>query len=223
MAMELLFKTAIAVIIVVAAIAAAYLLIVWSGHGSTGLTEAQAVSLIQSDLKEHYSAGDITVLNASLSQAHQGSWDIVTRIVFAQGTPCPSIMTEAFDYPATGLLNATEVYSNYSEGVCHVYAGPSSGSGLPGIVGLPAMAIATPVNESFGPLMAFIASHGFGNVQAQAGQIMYSDSMNVSALGRSNSTPANFSPAWLVNYTSGGSTFHVILSTSGQVLYNYTT
>ena len=219
--MELLFKTATAVAIVVVIIAGAYLYMVWANHSSNALTEAQAVSLIMSDLSAHYSNSMITILNSSMSTAHAGSWSVLARIILAQGTPCPSVMTESFDYPATGVLNATEVYSNYSNGMCHVYAAP--GSGLTGIVGLPAMAIATPTNESYEPLMSFIASHGFNSVHAEAGQIMYSDGVNMTSINATNSTGANFSPAWLINYTSDNSTLHVILSTSGRVLYNYTT
>lgn len=218
--MELLFKTAIAAIIVIMVIAGAYLYISFFTQGAGGLTEAQAVSLIESDLKEHYASGDIVVLNASESLVHGGSWDITTRIVFAQVTPCPSVMTESFDYPATGLLNATEVYSNYSGGVCHVYAGGQSGTD--GIVGLPAIAIATPVNESFAPLMAFINTYGFGRIRATA-EIAY---FNSTAAGNATiATPTKFTSAWIVNYTApqNNSTFHVILSTSGQVLDNYTT
>lgn len=221
--MELLFKTAILVIAIIIIIAAAFLLVtLFTGSGS-GFTEAQAVSLIETDLKQHYPSGVIAILNTSPSQ-HEGSWDIVARIIYGQETACPTVMTESFDYPATGLLNASTVYSNYSNGMCHVYAGMANSAGLgSSIVGLWAIAIATPLNQSFAPLVQFVDSNGYSSIRAHAGQAMYADATNMITSNQINVTST--SVVWLINYTATqtNSTLHVYMDTSGQVLYNYTT
>jgi hypothetical protein len=212
--MELLVKISIVVAIIVLIIIGVFLISDLFNVINPGLTQAQAEALVITDLRQHTNnATEISILNVSNS-IHQGSWNILIRETYNPNSACPSVITEMFDYPATGLLNTTAVYSNYSNGMCRVYIGFNSKSGLVNnIVGLQAIAIAMPYNGSFAPLLNYINQYGYNNVYAQAS---FSRSLNFS-----NSTLAN---VWQINYTASNTnySYHIILNNSGIVLFNYT-
>ncbi len=212
--MELLLKVAIAVVIVVLIIGVFFLIENLFKAAAPGFTVAQAEALVLSDLKQHSPNAEISVLNVSDSREHSGSWSILVREINNPHSACPSVITESFDYPATGLLNTTTTYSNYSEGTCRVYVGFNSRSGLVNnIIGLSAMAIAMPYNSSFAPLVSYIDSYGYGSIYASAG---FSKSLNVS-----NSTYSN---VWQINYTSSNAnySYRIILNSTGYIISNYT-
>lgn len=222
--MELLFKTAIAVAVIVVVISAFFLYWELLGQGGGQLTSLQAASLVRSDILQHYSGAQVTILNVSNSSIHSGSWDILTRIIYNQTTPCPSVLTEDFDYPATGLINQTTIYSTYADGACVVNLNAGQASEQYNIIGLPALAIAMPLNRSFAPLVSFIQVNGFRNIDSSAQQIEASVADNISASIGSTAAFNSTSALWLVNYTSHvtGRTMHLIIDASGHILLNYT-
>ncbi len=213
--MELLLKTAIGAIIVVALVAAAFLGLSYFGVKPGAVsTETQAANIVVYDLKQHAPAANISILNVSPSIIHNGSWSILTRTIYNQDSACPSVITQQFDYPATGLLNTTIVYTNYSRGVCDVYLGLSNRGGLANnIVGLAAVAIATPYNTSLSPLVDYIDDYGYNNTHASA--------RFLSSYNMSNSTLYS---VWLINYTAinAAYSYYVILNRSGSIVDNYT-
>ncbi len=221
--MELLFKTAIAVAVIVVIIAMLFLYWELSSRLNGALTSAQAASLIKSDILQHYPSAQVTILNVSNSSMHSGSWDILARIVYNQTTACPSVISEEFDYPATGLINQSTTYSNYANGVCIVNL--NTGMALEqNIISLPAFAMASPLNHSFAPLVSFIQINGFRNVYASADHVDPGVADNITSSQGSNMTFNSTSALWLVNYTSHstGRTLHLIMDTSGSILFNYT-
>ncbi|MCL4381411.1 hypothetical protein M1614_00325 [Candidatus Marsarchaeota archaeon] len=213
--MELIVKTIVGVVILVIAIIAIFMSVNISHINKiNNITVQQAESLIISDLKQHSPNANISILNASKSKSHPGSWDIMIRTVYNNTSVCPSVVTQQFDYPATGFLNTTTIYSNYSENLCHVYIGFSSQSGLVNnIIGLPAIAIATPYNKSFTPLVNYVNKYGYQNVSAKA---KYFDVLNIS----NNS----FHNVWFINYTAKNSNYSylLIINRAGEVSNNYT-
>ncbi len=224
--MELLFKTAIAVAVIVAVIAGFFLYYEIMGQGQSVTTPQQAIALIESDIRQHTPSAQVTVLNVSNSTVHSESWDITVRIIYNQSSACPSVTTEEFDnVPTAGLLATptTIVYSQYLNGTCivNLNTGPALQEN---IIGLPSIAIALPYNRSFGPLVSFIGMNGYGNVRAYAGYISPSAANGIAAASGSNMTFNSSSQFWLVNYTSGttGRTLHLVMGTSGNILLDYT-
>jgi hypothetical protein len=217
--MELLLKVAIVVVIIVLIIGIFFLIESFYKVSGGGLTLAQAEALVLNDLRQHAPNAEISVLNVSNSSLHSGSWSILVREIYNPSSACPSVITEMFDYPATGLLNTTIVYSNYSDGFCRVYVGFNSKSGLiNNIVGLPAIAIAMPYNSSFAPLISYINEFGYSNVRAAANFLR---SLNLSDM---NASLANFENVWQINYTASNAnySYYIILNKSGYVVFNYT-
>ncbi len=214
--MELFVQALIAVLVVVAVIVAAFAAFSLFGRGVpvSSINETQARTVILSDLAAHAQNADIAIINASQSAAHPGSWSITARTIYNPDSPCPAVILQSFDYPATGLLNVTEVYSNYSSGACRVYAAFNGKGGvIDNIVSIPALAVAMPYNESYAPLLSYISKYGYANIHATASRY-------------SNLTAGNqsFDNVWLINYTTSdpSSAYHIVMDYSGSVLYGYT-
>lgn len=231
--MELLFKTAIAVAVIVAIIAASFLYYELTSQGRPVTTASQAVALIESDIRQAYPSAQISVLNVSNSTVHSDSWDIVVQVTYNQSTACPSVTTEEFDnVPTAGLLYQPTItaYSQYSGGTCMVNLNTGPTALDYNIVGLPALAIAIPLNHSYAPLVSFVRVNGFANVRASASMVTGTEAGAAYCAASSagcapplelNGSTANF---WLINYTSSstGRTLSVVMDTSDRILLNFT-
>lgn len=224
--MGLIFKTAVAVAVVVVIIAAGFVFYEVS-RGSGALTKAQAVSWVKGDIGQYYPSAQVVVLNVSNSTSQRGSWNILTRVTYNQSTACPSVFAEQFDYPAFVFSTATFPYSNYSNGVCRVNLNAGLGTNRTNIIALPALAIAMVYNESYAPLLAYIGSYGFKNVYASAVYVNGSTAANVLCKGaKASACPysSNESELWLINYTavntSSGSlpVWSVVIDSSGRII-----
>ncbi len=213
--MDLISKTAIAVIAVIAVLAMVYLVEYFLVMPPAPFTESQAEALIIKDLTQHSPDVNATILNASPSAAYPGSWNVFVRLVYGQNNACPSMSTESFIYPATGFLNTTVIYSNYSNGTCRLYISLANASrGVSRIIGLSPLAIDVPYNDSVPEVVGMIDKYGYSDVVATAH--LYS---TLEVAGK------NVSDVWLVSYTAPqhNSTYAVVLNQSGGIIYMGTT
>ncbi|EQD50184.1 hypothetical protein B2A_07395 [mine drainage metagenome] len=209
--MELLAKTALTVIVIVAILSAVYLVEYFLVAPPAPLNQAQANSLVVRDLMQHSPGANVSILNSSPSSVYPGSWNIFVRLVYNQSTACPSMTTESFIYPATGFLNTTSIYSNYSNGTCRLYMSLANASrGVSRIIGLAPLAIDVPYNDSISGVVSLVDNYGYANVMASAH--IY-NSLNIAGKNMSN--------VWLVTYTSPqhNTSYYVVLNTSGDIIY----
>lgn len=212
--MELLAKTALAVIVIVAILSFVYLVEYFLVAPPAPLSEAQADALIVKDLTQHSPNANVSILSSSPSSIYPGSWNIIARLVYGQNTACPTMTTESFIYPATGFLNTTALYSNYSNGTCRLYISlANASSGVSRIIGLAPLAIDVPYNDSLPGVVNMVNSYGYSNVIANA---HLHSSLDVAG--------KNMSDVWLVTYDAPqhNSTYVVVLNTSGDIIYSGT-
>ncbi len=208
--MDLLLKVGILIFILVALIGIAFLAFV---HPSaTGpITQAQAEQLVLNDVKASSPNATVSVISVSPSILENNSWDAVLSVVYNGTRPCPTLIIQEFDYPATGLQPSTDV--NYTTR-CVVY-GLSTAPSY--VISSPEIAIARSYNTMTPVLLNFVTDYGYKNVNVYAA--FYS---NITA----NATPLGvpFSNSWIVNYTSAHANYnqYVVLGQSGQILGNYT-
>lgn len=215
--MNLLYKTALVVVVIIALVISFYLTVNYNSSKAP-ITKSEAEALIINDFQQHSPSINISIINISSSSVHPGSWSVIARTISGEHTACPSVVTQQFDYPATGFLNTTTTYSNYSNGVCMVYGGIESKNGMANnLIGLPAIAIATPYNESFKPLINYINTYRYESIYAIAN---YFNTYNYTN-GNANTI---YNSIWLVNYTSSNANYSyiILLNQSGNILNNYT-
>ena len=217
--MDLLSKAVIAavVLVVIAVVLISVKGIVPLHH--TQLNATTVSTLVVSDLQQAYPNATVKLLSANRSYSSNDSWSVTLLVVYGPRTPCPTIKVEDFDYPETGLLpTVTEVYSNYSDGMCHVYGLPNSA--LPYFsytVTSPESAIDRAYNSDYPPLVQFINQNGFSNVTASASFL----NKTTSVFGE------NYTNVWLVRYSSANTAHndsqYVLMNYSGGVLTGYLT
>ncbi|MCL5423554.1 MAG: hypothetical protein M1385_00535 [Candidatus Marsarchaeota archaeon] len=220
--MNLLSKTTLVVVIIIALVVSFYLTVNYNSS-NTPITKSEAKALIINDFQQHSPNINVSIINISSSSIHPGSWAIIARTISGEHSACPSVVTQQFDYPATGFLNTTTTYSNYSNGRCMVYGGVENKAGIiDNIIGLPAIAIATPYNESFQPLVNYINKNNYDSIYAIANFFsMYNMTANSITSNAINKTYYNI---WLVNYSSSNANYSyvILLNQSGYILDNYT-
>jgi hypothetical protein len=100
--MDLLTKSIMIVVVIVIIIALLYYLIVHFGI-TTQVSEAEAISLVTSDIKNSHPGAVINITNVSPSQ-YPGSWHIIMSVIYNATSPCPSFYTYSFDYPKFGFV-----------------------------------------------------------------------------------------------------------------------
>ncbi len=209
--MDLFGKVVVAAVIIGIVLGAFFLL---KYTYKTPLTQAQAEQIVLNDLKAHSPTAIINVVNVSGSSLKNDSWNIVVNIVYNSTRPCPTILTESFDYPALGL--APTVYSVYSNN-CSIYGvGSLLNSYYNYVIGSPYIAIAQSYAQNYTPIKDYVSTYGYNETSVHAH--FY------------NAIPANFTPlnasfenSWLINYTAGGATksLFVIMSTNGTITSSY--
>jgi len=219
--MDLILKVFIFVIIVVAVLSGVILMTQsGSSQHSQGINQSSAEQLVLSDLKATHPNASISVTSVSpsvLSTTTNQSWNIVVSLAYNSSRPCPTFLTEAFDYPATGLAPTTyDIYTNYSSHVCIVY-GYTNSTTQSYPISVPEVAIARSYNTMAPYLVNFVNTFSYDRTVVAA---KYYSSLAASAtpLGR------GISDAWLVNYSSQAANYnqYVLLNQSGRIIGNYT-
>ena len=204
--MDLFAKVIIAAIIIGVILGAFFLL---KYTYSTQLTQAQAEQIVLNDLKAHSPNAIINVVNVSRSSLRNDSWNMVVNVVYNSTRPCPSILTESFDYPALGL--SPTVYSVYSNN-CSVYGVGSNNY----VIGSPYIAIAQSYAQNYTPVRNYVSTYGYSATSVHAA---FYDTIPA------NFTPLNetFSNSWLINYTASGAAqeLFVIMSSNGTITNSY--
>ncbi len=154
------------------------------------ITEAQAISLVKSDLFNTYPNAEINVTNATFSQ-YPGSWHIVISLIVNATSPCPGYYVYTFDYPKYGFVY--RVQNTYTQD-CVVY-GFSTGNYL--ITSYP-VAIARSYNLNLPLISNYTTRFGYSNVIADA--TFY---RNITILG------ATYDSVWVVSYSSPAANYSV--------------
>ncbi len=207
--MDLLAKIVVLFVIIAAACSLPFVLNYSANQPS--YTKSAAISMVINDLQQKLPGANITIINVTNSSVHKNSWNIYLELIKGESSPCPYIKTIQYDYPAMGLVNVTSaVYTAYEGGTCFVYAEFMNRTGSPseGLITLPEIAAAVPLNRSYAPLVSYINANGYNKTFAHA----------VKAFNTSQQNPAGY--YWLINYSSVNSNeiLQVALSSNGTIL-----
>jgi len=183
--MDLLVKSIIVVIVVVAIFGAVFYLFS-SGLLSQQITQAQATSLVYHDLQNTDPGAQVNITNVTPSQ-YAGSWHILASVILNATSPCPSYFIYSFDYPKYGFVYRIE--NTYTDDTTIIGSGPA--------------AITWSYEENIPAVTSFVSKYGYSNVAVYA---TYHKSINYSGL--------NYSDMWLVEYTapSANATLNVLIS-----------
>ena len=200
--MDLLGKVLIGVI---AVIILAMIVFVAVTHVAAAkkFTAQQAETFISNYLQQLSPGASVDIINVTPSKLVNGSWDVFAGVIYNQTKPCPTIVIEDFDYPATSMLPRTDnVYASN----CTIYGNTSITT-----VRLPAIATAASYQGS-AAAKAYVAAFGYNNTEAH--------SKFFQSLTNSTLNPGNSSDIWITNYTAAKSNYslYVTLNVSGSVL-----
>jgi len=201
--MGLLSRAVIAVVIIVIILALVYLAVKYFGIG-THVTEAQAVSLVVSDIQNSNPGALINVTNVTASQ-FPGSWHILMSVVLNATSPCPSYYIYSFDYPKYGFVYRVE--NNYTSN-CVVYGLIQNKSYI--IASFPVAIVRA---YSFNASKSFISTYGYQNVSAKAS---FYNKLLIKGI--------NYTNVWEVIYNAPNAnhTEYVFLTQSGgNLIANY--
>ena len=207
--MDLFLKVGIIVVVLIV-IAGAGFIIFQHASGTGAVTSDQAVQFVKSDLIEMNPSANITIINVSPSRLQTGSWDIVLSIAYNATRPCPTLLIQGFDYPATGLVPSLD---NLYTTKCVVYGM----SGAPSyVISSPEIAIARSYNTSPQSIRTYVSAYGYNNTVVHA---KFYTQLNGTVTG----VGKNFSNVWLVNYTARGArgSEYLIMDSSGSIIANY--
>ncbi len=193
--MQLLSKVVIMAIIIIA-IAVGVTLLSKQGSISNTVTASDAENFVLSDLYQHSPNATFSVLNVSRSVSNQGSWSVLVSAAYNSSKPCPTYLTESFDYPGTNLA---PVVNNIYASNCTVHQVPS---GYGGSIGMPVIAIATATSLNNSMINSYISSYGYSNVFVNATFYQTYNSTSV--------PPAKLDSVWVVNYTATNANYSVI-------------
>lgn len=207
--MDLLLKVGVIVVILIA-IAGVGFIIFQHTQGSSAITSSQAVQFVKSDLTEMNPSANITLINVSPSRLQTGSWSVVVSIVYNGTRPCPTLLIQGFDYPATGLVPSLD---NLYTTKCVVY-GLSSAPSY--VISSPYVATARSYNASPFSVRNYVSSYGYNNTSVHSS---FYTSLNSSVTG----IPQNFSNVWLVRYTANGAKVsqYLVMGSSGSIIANF--
>jgi hypothetical protein len=170
------------------------------------LTVSQAEGLVINDIKAQNPTANVTLLpGVSNSSLEAGSFYIPLSVVYNGSSPCPTLLIEAFDYPATGLhpSNDTQLTS-YSNGTCNVYIHGNLPPYAP-------LFIASSYASNNNGITAYVNRYGYSGT-------------SVSATYQTNSTIlGNSTNIWLIKYSGSGSqsNLYAIVDPSGAILQTY--
>jgi hypothetical protein len=204
--MGLLLSVAVIAVIVIAVAAIAFLVFTTAAVNPL-LTVANAKSLVVNDIKTQSPNANVTIISVSNS-THAASWLITLSIIYNGSKPCPTVLIEQFDYPATGLhpTNDTQA-SGFNSGVCSVYIHGSLPPYAP-------LFIASSYASKNPYLISYTTEFGYGNTFVTATPSQ--DETNSSLFG-------NQTNVWLVRYkaTTANYSISAVLDQSGKVMQTY--
>ena len=202
--MDLLLKSVIAAIIVVAILAVAYTVL--KSISAKGVSESTAVSLVVNDLQRSFPGAIINVTNVSPS-TYPGSWHIVLALTLNATRPCPTYEVLSYDYPIYGFVSRN--VNLYTQN-CVIYGFLQNKSY---ILAAAPVAIARSYNMSIPSVTNFVNKYGYSNINVTAA---YYSKLNL--LGK------NYTNIWMVSYSSplANKSINIILSqVGGNLLFNY--
>jgi hypothetical protein len=193
-----------AVIAIIAIVVAAAVLFAFTKVPNTKLTLVQAKSLVISDIEAQNPTANVTFLPGASNSTLPNSFYIPLSVVYNGSKPCPTVMIEAFNYPAGGLrpINDTQA-SAFDSGNCNIYVQGS----LP----------------PYAPL--FIASsYASGNslIRSYVNRFGYVNTFVTASRGDS-AIVGNQTNVWLVTYKAVNANYslYAILNPSGTVTQAY--
>jgi len=202
--MDLLVKTMVAAVVVVAILFAVYYAM--QNTLFQHITKDQAVSLITAYLLGAYPNAQVNVTNATIS-TYAGSWHIIFSIIINATSPCPSYFAYSFDYPQFGFVYRVE--NTYTKN-CTIYGlSPEK----PFIISSSPVAITRSYMLNASSIKAFIASYGFRNVTVASN---FFNATTINAI--------NYTRIWQVVYSSERANHSVIALLSqlnGNMLVTY--
>lgn len=207
--MDLLARVGIVAVVVVVFLS--LILFVSAPRSAQPLNKTQAVQAVLNDVKANNTNALIGVVYVSNSTAEANSWQVVLSVVYNGTKPCPTLMIEGFDYPATGFV---PTQSNLYTRGCIIY-GISSAPSY--VISSPYIAVARSYNSMYAPLVNYVNSFGYNYVNTSA-RFYQNVSPSFTPLNRS------FSNVWIINYTASGAPYrqYAVFSQSGSALGNYT-
>ncbi len=211
--MDLILKSALIAVVLIVIAAGAFLLFQKSVQHQ--LTSKDAINLVISDLQAKNPNATITLVSLSNSTIEKNSWNIVVSVVYNATRPCPTLLIEDFDYPATGLSPSTEnIYTTKCELLNYASGAPSY------VISSPEIAIVNSYDSNYSTIRSFVNRYGYNNTNVYA-RFFQNLQSNYTHLG------ANYSNIWLVEYTSSAANHsaYVLMSQSGRIIgaYNSTT
>ncbi len=170
------------------------------------LTLNQAEALVINDIKAQNPTANVTLLpGVSNSNLEQGSFYIPLSVVYNGTSPCPTLLIETFDYPATGLhpSNDTQLTS-YNGYACNVYIHGELPPYAP-------LFIASSYASGNNAITAYVNMFGYSGTSVSANY-----QTNATILGNSTNV-------WLIKYSATGSSnsLYAILDPSGAILQTY--
>ncbi|MGC9129428.1 MAG: hypothetical protein ACP5GB_00885 [Candidatus Micrarchaeia archaeon] len=201
--MDLLAKSAVAVVAIVVLLALVYYIVVNFGS-APHISEQEAISFVVSDIKNHSPTAVINITSVYPSQ-YPGSWHIVMSVIYNSTSPCPDFYSYSFDYPKYGFVYRVE--NNYTSS-CVVHGLSNN----PNFI-IAAAPIAIVRVYSFPAAQAYISKFGFSNVSTSAA--FYT---NASIMGK------NYTNVWKVVYSSqkaNQSEIFYISQIGGNLIANY--
>lgn len=204
--MQLLSKVAIITIIIVAIILVATFALKHSSIQSQ-VTASYAKEFVLSDLYQHSPNGIFNVINLSKSPSNPNSWVVVLSASYNSTKPCPTYLTETFNYPSTNLA---PIINNIYASQCKVHQIPTNNGG---IIGLSVMAIAEATSIKTPVITNYISTYTYNNtfVQANFYKTFNKTLKNINI---------NYNNIWIINYTATNANYsvYVILNKFGTLL-----
>ncbi len=206
--MDLILKVGVLIVVLVVIFSVAWAL---SSHASsTKVTQSQAEQLVLNDVKQSNPNATVTVVSVTNSTLEANSWQVILSVTYNGTRPCPTLLIEGFDYPATGLVPSTD--NLYTKG-CVIY-GLSNAPSY--VISSPEIAIVRSYTANSTTIMHYVGTYGYNNTVVHAA---FYPSL------RANATPIGmqFSNVWLVNYSAAGTSYNLlaVLAQSGQIQGTY--
>ncbi|MDE1822762.1 MAG: hypothetical protein KGI00_01680 [Candidatus Micrarchaeota archaeon] len=197
--MDLLGKSVIAAIVILAILLAAYFLFLKNPF-SQPVSKTEATSLVLSDLQNTYPGAVINITNVTPSDptVAKGSWHIIASVVTNATSPCPSYAVYSFDYPQYHFVQRVDnIYTAYNaqSDSCTVYGFTSGSSYL--IASYP-VAIARSYSLNISQVRQFVQKYGYVSVSVHANYYS-STTFNMH----------NYTNVWMVQYTAPRANYSV--------------
>lgn len=204
--MDLMSKTAIVVIVLMAIIFLVFYLESNGAFGTQQITQSEATTLVYHDLQNSFQGAVINITNVTPSQ-YSGSWHIVAAVIQNATSPCPSYSVYSFDYPKYNFVYKTE--NIYTEN-CVIYENQNNQNN---IIGSYPAAITKSYDSNITLVKNFVYKFGFSNVTVKA---QYFKSLEYAG--------KPYTDVWRINYTSNqtnNTTSVLLYENNGTIIKAY--